>query len=491
MAEDSAPTYYERLSAESASFLLLDSTRTYGHSTTLLILENGVLARGASGVDFDAVRALLEARLHLAERYRQRLKWVPYEDHPVWVDDASFNLDYHLRHSALPSPGDITQLEKTAARIMAQRLDRNRPLWECWVLEGLEGDRFGLLLKTHAALLEDGGQAELLQMLLSPDPSEEIGEPEPFRPRPVPSGLELVRDEVFRRSALPRQAMRRLRNFAEESGNLRAEFMRRTHAVAKLLGYTIRPPRQTPLNGAIGPHRSFERYLLPLEDVRRVNAELGGSVHDVVLATVAGAVRRFLETRLVNPATLDFRISTPVSLDYDKQGGDVSAWTIELPLWERDPVKRFAMIREQTRAENDVQPGLAGKTLFSMARWSGSRLLTLGARSLSTHAGVNLNLLNVPGSKETLYFAGAPIVETYGLTPLSQGHGLGITVMSYAGTLYWGLNADYDLLPDLPRFAEGLEASFRELDRAVGRPALEVVDGGNTSQRRNASSTKS
>jgi WS/DGAT/MGAT family acyltransferase len=466
---------YERLSAESASFLSLESSSWFAHSATTLIFDAGPLGHPDGGVDFEAIRRGIESRLHLTPRFRQKLKWVPIERHPVWEDDHDFNLDYHLRHTSLPRPGGMDQLLKMSARIKAQRLDRSRPLWECWVLEGMEGDRFAVILKTHHALVDPASGEELLQALLSPEVDTPEPEAPPYRPRPVPSEFELVMDEIVRQFRLPRQALARLRSFAGETEHLRHDLEMRARALARMLGYTIRPPLETPLNGRVGPHRRFAHMVVPLEDAIRVHRELGGTVNDVILATVAGAVRSFLQERLVNPATLDFRVGAPVTVPSDGPRDHVDEWILELPVWEPDPVQRLAKVHEATQALNESAPARGARTLFSVAKWTGSRWLALGARAVSSRLPVNMTVVNVPGPQVPLYFLGARLQETYGQAPLRDNTALGVTVFSYDGKLCWGLNADFDLLPDLDRFNAALERAFHELLHAAGQHDPQLV----------------
>ena len=345
---------------------------------------------------------------------RQRIKRIPFEDHPVWIDDPHFNLEYHLRHTSLPRPGGMDQLDRMSARIEAQRLDRSRPLWECWVLEGLEDDRFALLLKIHHCMVDPASRdGDLLHALLSPDPQSAPLDPPVYRPRPMPSAFELVVDEVVRGLRLPRKALERARLLASRA-DLRRELEDRVRAVARLLGYTFRGPNETPLNGPTGPHRRFDHLVHRLDDARAVRDALGGSVNDVVLATVAGAVRGFLEERLVNPATLDFRVSNPVSLAGDDERDEVGEWIVELPVWEAEPAARLEHIREQTRALREAQPARDARELSDAAHWTGSRMLALGARAAAGRVPVNMAVVNVPGPSAPLYFLGAKLLQGYG-----------------------------------------------------------------------------
>jgi WS/DGAT/MGAT family acyltransferase len=456
---------YERLTHESAAILEGESSRSFAHACTTLIFESGPLGHSDGGVDFPAIRRAIEARLHRAPLYRRKLRRVPLENHPVWVDDHEFNLDYHVRHTSLPRPGGMDELRKVSARVQATRMDRSRPLWECWVLEGLAGDRFALVLKTHTVLADAG--ADLMQELLSPEPDPIDEEPPPFEPRPVPSTAELWRDEVVRQARLPRRAMRRFREFSSQSEDFGAELARRARAVAGLLGYSVRPLHDSPLSGHVGPHRRFDHLVLALDDAKSVRAHLGGTIHDVVLTTVAGAAARYLRQHFVNPATLDFRAAVPMSLRAGDHNEGIGEWIVELPIWEADPLKRYRRVCERTAEQNRISPALGARTLYSVAKWTSSRLLAQGVRAMSARTLVNLRVANVPGPQLPLFLSGARMVECYGKVPLGVTDGLGIAVISYDGKLCIGLNADFDLVQDLETFSEALVASFDELCEAA------------------------
>ncbi|MCP5065070.1 MAG: wax ester/triacylglycerol synthase family O-acyltransferase, partial [bacterium] len=468
------PRYsYDRLSHESASLLERENSRRFQHSGATLIFEPGPLGTEDGGVDFAAIRSAIESRLHRVPQYRRKLRWIPIEEHPVWVDDREFNLDYHLRHTSLARPGGHAELQQVAARVQSQRLDRSRPLWEGWILEGMSGGRFALVLKTHNAMV-DGAGADLLQVLLSPDP-EEIYEPPPqFRPRPVPSAAELVRDEVLRQARLPRRVFRQLQSFMAETEDLGDVLRHRVDAIARMVGYTLKRLPETPLNGDVGPHRRFAHLALPLEEAKSVRTELGGTVHDVVLTVVAGAVARYLRAHHVNPATLDFRAAVPMSLRSGERNEGVEEWILELPVWERDPVRRFQLVRERTEALIAESPAIGAKTLFSTPGWTSTRMIALAARSIRG-AAVHLSVTNVPGPQVPLYLKGARLVEAYGKVPLRHNGGLGIAVLSYDGKLCFGFNADFDLVPDLDVFTDALEESFAELVREAARRGRSIA----------------
>ena len=471
--------HYERLSAESASHLMLEEARSFTHSLSVLVFEAGPLGLKGGGVDVDAITRGIETRLHLCPRFRQRLKWIPYENHPVWVDDAEFNLEYHVRHTALPHPGGSEQLRKLVARLMASRLNRSRPMWECWVVEGLEEGRFALIGKVHNCMVESDSGADLFQTLLSPRPEDVLDDPPPYSPRPVPSGLELVRDEVVRRSSLPRQLLARLRSMASDPEGLRSQLGKRMAAAARLFGYSVVPPRATPINGRLGPHRRFDDVVLPLDSLVSIHRAFDCTVHDAVLAVVCRALRSFLQSQLVHPASLDLRVSTPVQVPADAGREELAEWIIELPVWQDDPAKMIDTISERTREAYESNPALGARSLFSVAQWSGSRLLTLAARTLSTYTPVNFSLVNLPGSTEPLFMLGARLSEAYGSTPLRGEQAIGISTISYDGKLCVGINADFDLVPEVAELGNAMLHAVTELAQVSRRRGrrLEAVRG--------------
>jgi WS/DGAT/MGAT family acyltransferase len=462
---------YQRLSHESALILERETSRNFHHAGAVLVFEPGPLARPDGGVDFEAIRGAIESRLERLPLHRRKLRWIPVENHPVWVDDREFNLDYHLRHTSLVRPGTTAQLRQLAARIQAQRLDRSRPLWECWVVEGLEGGRFALVLKTHHALAEGNGP-DLLEAVLSPDPAEVYAPPEPFRPRPMPSALELMRDEVVRQARLVQKAVRRLRGHGRQR---RGEALRaQAESFAAMLGYAVRRLPDTPLNGPVGPHRRFDLLSLPLAQAEAVRAAQGGSLDDVLLTAVAGAAARYLGAHFVNPATLDFRVAVPVEGRVGSGRTGVAEHVLELPVWEGDPLRRLALVRERTAAAGFG----AGGSIAAPAQGAGftsTKLLARSARALGA-APVNLAFASVPGSASPLFLRGAPLAAAYGKLSLRRKSALSVAVIRYGDQLCWGLNADFDLVPDLHLFTGFLEESFGELVRAARpRPALARV----------------
>jgi len=462
---------YERLSAQDLCFLLAEDERSPMHVGAVAVLEAGPLGNADGGIDVARYRRAVESVLHWIPRYRQKLAWVPLDRWPVWIDDRHFDLGYHIRHLSLPRPGTLEQLKELASRVLARRLDRSRPLWEIWVIEGLEGGlHFALLCKIHHCLTDGAGGADLSQILFSPASSAEIAEPVPYMPRPPPTPLELLGHGLRERASLPLRTLRRVRDRLEHADADWSEELRRSAAaVARLARSSVRRASQTPINGELSPHRRFDWLTMPLDDVRELRRVLGCSVNDVVLATVAGALRRYLFRRRVEPGQLDFRIAAPVNVRRDESrgrlGNHVSSWIVRLPLDEAGPLERLEQIRRLTDELKTSEASRGIELLMGAAEWLPAGVLALGVGL--ARGPVNMIVTNVPGPQFRLYSVGAPLLGMYPLVPLVPGGGLGIALFSYEGRLCWGFNADWELVPDLRAFVSDVGAAFEELRAAT------------------------
>ena len=466
---------YERLSAQDASFLWAESENEPMHIGAVAVYEAEPLRNtrdgGGGGLDIARYRAAIESVLHWIPRYRQKIQWTPIERWPIWVDDRQFELADHIRHIALPAPGRLEQLKELAGRIFSRRLDRGRPLWEIWVIEGLEGGaQFAVLNKIHHCMLDGAAGADLSQILMSPSPRSEPREPLPYMPRPVPSNPELLRDSmtrnVHRSLAALKSLLETVRGDApSESPSLE----RRIRAIREMLGYVLRPASETPINGTLGPHRRLEWLTMPLEDIHEVRGVFGCSVNDVVLATVTEAVRRYLFRRRVDQRRVDFRIAAPVSVrrkDHDRrQGNHVSTWIVPLPIHLEEPNEQIAAIRATTAARKASESALAIDTLMEAAEWLPAALVSRSTRLAQGPA--NMIVTNVPGPQFPLYSVGARLLGMYPLVPLLPGGGLGVALFSYEGKLCWGFNADRELVPDLSMFVSDVLVSFEKLRAAA------------------------
>ncbi len=467
------PRYsYDRLTALDNSFLLLEKPHAYMHVASTGIYETGPLETPEGGIDIDLVKRGIHSVLHRLPRYRQKLAWIPLERQPVWVDDERFNLNYHLRHASLPRPGDDEQLKRLSARVMGQRLDRTRPLWEMWIIEGLEGNRFAVINKVHHCMIDGVSGVDLMTVLMSAEADAEIPEAPPYVPRPEPSGFELLQGEIVRRMRLPFEAARDARNLLNEARDARQEFLSRLRAISETIGTTLRPASMTPLNQRVGPHRRFDWTTMEIREIKEIRRALGGSLNDVVLTIATGAVRRFLQQRRVDPSELDFRVLAPVSVrtqdERGKFGNRVSAWILALPVGEPDPREQLKAISRRTEKLKSSKQAVGAEVLTQVAEWTPATLLSLGARNATRLLPFNLVVTNIPGPQVPLYLLGARMEEIYPYVPLAENLGLGIALFSYDGKLGWGFNADYGLVPDLGEFVKAIRDSFQELRVAAG-----------------------
>jgi len=468
--------HYERLSHLDASFFALESSTSHMHVAGLAIFETGPLATPDGGVDIDVIRDFVSAKLHLIPRYRQRLAHLPIEQTPVWVDDEHFNIHYHVRHTSLPRPGGHEQLLALMGRLASQPLDRAKPLWEIWIVEGLAEDRFALISKTHHAMIDGVSGVDLMTVLLSLAPSTWIGEPPPFKPRTVPNGTELMVRETARRIGSAVATVTSLHRLVSDAQVIAMSGVRRVRAVGySLASGWLTQASSTPLNGRIGPNRRFATMETDLAEVKAVKNALGGSVNDVVLATVAGGVRRYLTAHELDPTDLDFRVMAPVSVRSQEQrgslGNQVAMWLVPLPVGEPDPARRLAAVHDETERLKRTDQALGASTLARLSAGAPLTLVSLASRLASNARPFNMTVTNVPGPQFPLYLLGSRLVATYPLVPLWQGHGAGIALFSYEGTLFWGFNADWDIVADLDRLVASMEDSFRELVTVAARGA--------------------
>lgn len=467
---------YDPLSPQDAAFLWAEGGSTPMHIGVLFIADAGPLRNQAGGIDTERIRSFIYSRLHRIPRYRQRIVFTPLRGRAVWVDDDHFSIDYHVRHTALPRPGTRGQLQQLIGRIGAQALDRARPLWELWVIEGLEGgERFALVSKVHHCMTDGVSGAELMTVMMSLSPEDEPGPLVAYMPRPLPSAFELRRDDVLDLVGGPLHAVETVRELL--AAGRRSQLGRALRGVVDLVASGIVPASETPLNQEIGPHRRFEYFSQDLSSVKAVKDKLGGTLNDVVLATVAGGMRGFLKRRRVDVSRLEFRVATPVSVrssvETEALGNRVSAWIFPLPLAQADPVKRLAAIRATTRRLKESNQALGADLLSAVTEWTGTTLLSLGTRLQNVGRTQNLIVTNVPGPQVPLYLLGASLYEAYPIGPLFQRQALIAALFSYAGRLFWGLNADASLVPDLADLRRDLEASFRELAEAAGTPSAD------------------
>ncbi len=468
-------THYDRLSALDATFLAIEDADVHMHVGAVGIFDAAPLTTADGALDIDRIQESAEAALCRNPRFRQRLATIPLFAHPVWVDDERFRLSYHLRHTCLPRPGSVRLLKRLAGRIMSQQLDRGKPLWEMWFVEGLPENRFAVITKVHHCMIDGVSGIDLLGTLMRPEADASLEPSAQWIPRQVPGAARLLFDELTRRATLP---LALLRSGAEAL----ASPLERLGAVgdvltglAEALRMGISSASATPLNTDIGPHRRFDWTRVDLEAVRDVKRRLGGTVNDVVLAVVAGVMRRFLRGRGVRVDGLDFRVLVPVSIRTEAQwgtlGNRVSFLVAPLPLDERDPIRRLARVTEATERLKGSKQVLGAEVLEEISDWTTSTLFAQYSRLGAATRAYNLVVTNVPGPQVPVFLLGARMLETYPLVPLFTNQALGIALFSYDGGLFWGFNADWDAVPDLHDVVAAVETEVALLHEVATKRA--------------------
>ncbi len=457
---------YQRLSAQDNDFLLWEKPTLPMHAGSTQIFSSGPLATADGGIDIATFKRGIEGILHKVPRYRQKLAWIPSEERAVWVDDPHFRLDYHIRHTSLPRPGSELQLRQLASRILERPLDRDRPLWEIWVVEGLPGDRFAAISKTHHCLVDGVGGVDMATTLFSLTPEVSIPTPPPYVPRPSPTDAELRRDQWMRRLGSPIRAFEELRSFAESYEDPLDEAAARLRSLGQMAWWKIVPASETPLNGPVGPHRHCDWMKLPLADLKALRKALDCSINDIVLSVVTAAVREYMLGRQINPEVLEFRVATPVNMRREGHqqgmGNHVSTWIVRLPLGVADPLEQVAEIHRTTQDLKDSHQASAVELVEAVHEW-----IPFDIQGMSTGTQ-NLYVTNVPGPPFPLYMMGAELQDIYLQPPLIENLGMAIAALSYNDTVFWGFNADSDRVPDIEKFVEGVRSSFARLAKAAG-----------------------
>ena len=465
-----AQEHLDRLTALDASFLVQEHESSHMHVGALVLLEGPVPA-------YDDLLDSIRGRLHLVPRYRQKLAVPPAgAGRPVWVDDPDFFLQYHVRHTALPTPGDEAQLEALCARIFSQQLDRSKPLWELWLVEGLSGGRCALISKSHHALIDGVAGVDLAQVLfdLGPVPAAPPIGLDAWRAAPTPNPLELVAAGL---TGMARTGLRAAGG-ALEALTRPARALAATGVALQGLGEvaweTLNPAPPTPLNVPIGPHRRFVVVRSDLADFKAIKDSLGGTVNDVVLAVVSGALRRWLHSRGVRTEGLELRALVPVSIrgqhERGTMGNRIAAMRGPLPVYVEDPVERLRRVREGMLGLKESKQALGAEVLAGVQNFAPPTVLAQASRLNFSTRLFNLIVTNVPGPQFPLYVQGREMLDVFPVAFLPEDHALAIAIMSYNGHINFGLLGDYDTLPEIGRIGEEIEAALAEL-LAVARAA--------------------
>jgi diacylglycerol O-acyltransferase len=421
----------------------------------------------------------IASRLHLVPRFRQKLRFIPFgQGRPVWVDDPGFNLGYHVRHTSLPPPGSEEQLRTTAARIFSQQLDRSKPLWELWLIEGLSGGRFAIVGKTHHCLVDGVSGIDITTVLfdLEREPENPPGPTEPWVPEPEPSDAELFARALVERAVNPAEAARGLRRVLRAPRRALSRAEEYLVAAGTFAWAGIAAP-DTLFNVEIGPHRRFAWVRASLADMKRVKNELGGTVNDAILAAVAGALGRYLRARGHSTAGLEMRAMVPVSVrtadERGALGNRVTSMMAPLPVWCEDPVRRLHAVSETMGDLKESKQAMGATLLTQLADFAPPTIAAQAARLQARQRFFNLVVTNIPGPQFPLFLLGRRMERVFPMVPLAQRQALCIGVMSYDGQVNFGLIGDFDTMADLGDLAVHLEDSIAELiDAAGGRRPL-------------------
>ena len=461
----------QRLTGLDATFLYLETPSSHMHVASTAIFDPSDVPGGYS---FEKVKAMVANRLPLLPPFRRRLVTIPFSlHHPLWIEDPDFDIDYHVRRAALPAPGGEAELAELAGDIMARPLHRSRPLWEMYVIEGLEGGYIATVTKTHHAAIDGVSGAELTANLLDLSPETMWLDPaeDTWTPDRIPSDAELVGYAMQSLARQPIAAAKAVRRTAEAALNVR----RRNR-----LPETAPPPApfsapNTSINAAITPHRKFAVTQMSLDDVKQVKNTLGGTVNDIVLALCAGALRRYFEAKgeqVEGSLVGMIPISVRAEDEQGAMGNRVSSMLVSLASDVDDPLERLAVIRSATKDAKEQDKAIGADTLTNWAEFAAPAVAARAARLYSNmkiadrHRPLfNVTISNVPGPPFPLYSAGARMVALYPMGPIMDGGALNMTVMSYMDTMNFGLVACAETVPDVGDLANYLDEALEELQK--------------------------
>jgi WS/DGAT/MGAT family acyltransferase len=470
-----AQQHLDRLTPVDAAFLHQEGPVSHMHIGGVTLVEG-------PAPTMDEFLEQIRMRLHLVPRYRQKLAHTALDSgRPVWIDDPSFNLEYHIRHTALPAPGRWEQMQDLTARIFSQQLDRSKPLWEMWLIEGLEDDRFALITKTHHSLIDGIAGVDLATVLfdISPDPPPVTNSGRPWQPHPEPGTVQLVAaglvgamragvalaEGAIDAVAHPERALARAREAAE--------------GVGEIIWAGLNPAPETPLNVPIGPHRRFIGVTCRLEDFKAVKDAFGGTVNDVVLAVVAGAMRDFLISRGRRTEGVEMRALVPVSVRTEGErlgvGNRLVVMRGPLPVYIADPLNRLRFVSKAMDGLKESKQALGAEVIAGAQNFAPPTILAQASRLNFSTRLFNLIVTNVPGPQFPLYVLGREMLQAIPVAFLPENHALAIAIMSYNGQMNFGLLGDFDALPDIDaigaKIAEELATLVSLARESVPTPA--------------------
>jgi diacylglycerol O-acyltransferase / wax synthase len=459
-----------RLSAQDAQYLYLERPKVHFHVGGLCVLDPST--RPGGRLRLEDVAAVITSRLHLVPRFRQKVVFIPGGvARPVWVDDADLDVDFHLRRAALPRPGGRRELADYVQRILSRPLDRSKPLWETYLIEGLEDGMAAILTKVHHCMIDGISAIDIATVMFDFAPEPQILTPPPWIPEPAPTRGDLLRDAVREQVTDPLSA---LVGAARSVVSAPTKAVRGLGAVVAgsrdLLGLGKPPPG--PFDIEVGPNRRFAMAEAPVQQFKDVKNALGGTVNDVILATVAGALYRLLRARREPTRNRTLRAMVPVSVRAaDEQmalGNRVSMIFVDLPVGAMPAARRLRRVAEVTRGLKESMMAMSAESIINLGTYAPPTLHAMAARLVSKARWFNVVVSNVPGPQLPMYIAGARLLASYPMMPLAENVGLSIAVTSLAGTMGFGLTGDWDGVPDIDFLAASLLEALQDLVKAAG-----------------------
>src|SRR3954470_16786461 len=456
----------DRLSPLDASFLHFEDAASHMHVACAMVFDGDAPA-------YDELLEHIDSRLHLVPRYRQRLAEVPFgQGRPKWVDDDRFDLRYHVRHTALPAPGTEYELQVLAGRVFSQQLRRDRPLWENWFVEGLEGGRFAILSKTHHALVDGISGLDILSVLFADEDSADRTE---WSPRPAPSRASLLAESLIERATTPFEIVRGARALLRGPRQVISRVAETAIGAGAMAWAGLQPAPASPYNAElVGPDRRFTWLRASLDDLKAIKNELGGSVNDVVLATVALGLRRDLQRRGVDVEGLELKAFVPVSLRREDQrggeelGNQVGGMIAPLPVGCEDPAECLRTITEAMSGLKESGQAVGASALTDLTGFAPPTVIDQAARLITRQRFINLVVTNVPGPQFPLHFAGRELLDIFPMVPLARNLTFGVAIVSYNGTMNFGLVGDFNAMDGLEDIASDFGYVLMEIADAAG-----------------------
>jgi diacylglycerol O-acyltransferase / wax synthase len=471
-----AQQHLDRLSSTDVSFLTNESSSSHMHVGAIMIFEG-------PAPSYEDLLEHVRGRAHLVPRFRQKLAFPPAQTgRPFWIDDPNLNLEYHIRHSALPAPGSEEQLRRMAARVFSQRLDRSKPLWELWLVQGLTRNRFALLTKTHHAVVDGVSGVDIATVLFDLNPVPEPADPEePWVPSPEPSAATLLAKGAEDVVRAPVSVARRLERVVQHPESAARQVRDAVEAVSEVGWNFANPAPKVPLNVEIGSHRRYAWVRSDLDHFKRIKDAVGGTVNDVVLAVVTGALRDWLHGRGIRTDGVELRAQVPVSIrshdEHGQLGNRLAVMRAPLPVYIADPIRRLEAVTTAMKGLKQSKQALGAEVISRFNDFAPPTLLAQAARINFSTRLFNLTVTNVPGPQVPLYVLGRELEDVFPVGFLPPNQALFVAIMSYNGGVNFGLLADYDSMDDIDVIVDGIERAIAELMEAAEAPLAKVGEG--------------